>query len=113
MINIPQNVQLQNLDIIIKYFFQYNNIVKTMSPRSNGLHTGHLAIMIAMAQMIPPHEHNNYYVSIKCLQFQMWKLFDYVCSVPTVQRDLNKLVRLGFLKKGNTDYKFNTYQYNI
>ena len=63
MINIPQNLQLQNLDIIIKYFFQYNNIVKTMSPRSNGLHTGHLAIMIAMAQMIPPHEHNNYYVN--------------------------------------------------
>jgi len=113
MINIPQNTQLKYLDIVVKYFFEYNKIVKTISPRSNGLHTGHFAIMLSMAQIIPPHEHNNYYVSIKCLQFQMFKLFDYICSVQTVSRDLNKLVKLGFLKKADTGFKFNTYQYNF
>jgi len=46
MINIPQNTQLKYLDIVVKYFFEYNKIVKTISPRSNGLHTGHFAIML-------------------------------------------------------------------
>lgn len=111
--NIPNETILKNLDIITKYFFQYNNYVKITSPRSNGLHAGHLAIMIALDQIIPPNDHKNYYVSVKCLQFQLWKTLNYQASPQTIQRDINKLLKLGFLKKGNTDFKFKTYQYNI
>ena len=111
--NILQEAQLKNLDVVIKYFFEYNNYTKISSVKNNGLHAGHLAILIALTQLIPPTNHKDYWVSAKCLQFQMWKSLNYTCSIQTVKRDIDKLVKLGVLKLGNTKFKFKTYQYNV
>ena len=105
--------QLKSIDTVVKYFFEYNRLTKEKSIKNNGLHAGHLAILIAMNEMIPPHEAKDYFVTIKCLQFQMMKSLNYVASQQTVWRDVSKLVNLGILKEVQSTDKFKLYQYNI
>ncbi len=111
--NIPNEKTLKSIDIVIKYFFEYNNYTKTSSIKNNGLHAGHLAILLALNELIPPNEANDYWVSQKCIEFQAWKTLNYTASQQTFLRDLTKLVNLGILKKGKTNFKFSTYQYNL
>jgi len=84
---------------IIKHFMFYNMVAKSISAKKNGLHAGHLAIMVIASYLIPPEDALNVGISTRCAHAQLQSLLGYEVSYAQVRRDLGKLERLGLFRK--------------
>ena len=87
------------MDPIIKHYLFYNMVAKSGSARKNGLHAGHLAIMVIASYLIPPEDALNTGISTRCAHAQLKKFLGYEVSYAQVRRDLGKLERLGLFRK--------------
>lgn len=87
------------MDPIIKHFLFYNTVAKSRNVRKNGLHAGHLAIMVIATYLIPPMDALSTGISTRCVHTQLKRILDYEVSYSQVRRDLGKLERLGLFRK--------------
>lgn len=105
--NNPKNIQ-EIANEVLNFFILFSDLAKQNGDRKHHLTAGHLAIMMAIPESFENGQH--LISTFSCMRvFKSFRALNYPGTYASFRKNLNELVRLGFLKKENYEYSYNIH----
>ena len=103
----PKNIQ-EIANEVLNFFIIFSDLAKKNGDRKHHLTAGHLAIMMAIPESFENGEH--LISTFSCMRvFKSYRALNYPGTYASFRKNLNELVRLGFLKKENYEYSYDIH----